>query len=358
MKNGLLVALMLVSVLSFSQRKNLKITNLQPQSENFIFPKITFPEKPSVENKINTFLQVDELEFVPKSGKNPYQLASTATNSYQNYLYFYGWKKLDSPKNILSLEMEGEASGAYSEGFTNYRNFDLRTGNFINLKDLFQPNSFNLISEMINSRVRKRVADYVIELKSAKEKEQDSEEQIEMYEDCFTEYTLDYLEFHLEKNDFTIFAGRCSNHAMRALDDLGNHEIVFKYKEIEKYFSPFAKNLLSNSDKALSQNNIQNKLFKGTIDGRYPIFVLVKDIYEDGSLSIVYWYEKNKKLIEWSGSFSDNHLSATENDFYNEENSEWIPRAKIEADLKGKKIIGTWQDYKTKKYLKLELEEL
>jgi len=26
--------------------------------------------------------------------------------------------------------------------------------------------------------------------------------------------------------------------------------------------------------------------------------------------------------------------------------------------LQGNKILGTWQDYKTKKYLKLELEEL
>lgn len=357
-KRRLFLALILLSVLSFSQQKNLKITNLQPQSENFIFPLISYSQKPVAEKKINTFLQVDDLEFVPNSGENPYQLASTATNSYQNYLYFYSWKKIETPRNILSFEMEGEASGAYPEGFTNYRNFDLRTGNFINLEDLFQPDSYSKIEKIINDKIKKRVKDYIIELKSTPTRDQDTEEQIAMYQDCFTENTLAYLKFYFQKKQLTIVAGRCSNHALRALDDLGSHEIIFKYKELEKYFSPYAKNLLSDSDVAISQGGIQNKLYKGTIDGKYPIMLFMKKIYDDGSFSCVYWYEKNKKLIEWHGTFKNAHISATEDDYHDENLKEWIPRAKIEADLKENRITGTWQDYKTKKNLNLELEEL
>ncbi|KIA85968.1 hypothetical protein [Kaistella jeonii] len=358
MKKGVLFALIFLSVFSFSQQKNVKITNLQPQSEDFIFPLISYSQKAVVQQKINTFLQVDELEFVPNSGKNPYQLASTATNSYQNYLYFYSWKRLGTPRNILSLEMEGEASGAYPEGFTNYRNFDLRTGNFINLEDLFQPNSYFKIEKIINDKIKKRVKDYIIELKAAPTRDQDKDDQIAMYQDCFTENTLPYLKFYFGRNQFTIVAGRCSNHALRALDDLGSHEIVFKYKELEKYFSPFAKNLLSDSEKVISPGSIQNKLYKGKIDGKYPIMLLVKQIYDDNSFTCVYWYVKNKKLIEWHGTFKNNHISATEDDYHDENLKEWIPRAKIEAHLKGTKIVGTWQDYKTKKNLNLELEEL
>jgi hypothetical protein len=47
-----------------------------------------------------------------------------------------------------------------------------------------------------------------------------------------------------------------------------------------------------------------------------------------------------------------------ENDYYSEETNQWIFRALIEAELKGNTMVGTWQDYKTKKYLNLELEEL
>ena len=345
------------SMIAFSQQQ-VRISNLRPQSENFIFPLISYKGKPTVEKKINTFLQVDELEFIPNSGKNPYQLASTATNSYQNFLYFYGWKRVSTPKNILSIEIEGEASGAYPERFTNYKNFDLRTGNFINLEDLFQPNSFSQIEKIINNKIKKRVTDYIAELRFSKNKEEDSEDRIAMYEGCFTEYSLPYLKYYFEKNKLTVVAGRCSNHALLALDDLGSHEIVFNFKDLNQFWSPFAKNLISNSEVAISQATFQNKLYKGKIAGKFPIILLIKRTYDDGAFSAVYWYEKSKKIIEWDGSLKNKHISATENDYYDEELKQWIPRAKIEAHLEKNKIIGTWQDYKTKNNFKLELEEL
>lgn len=358
MKKGVLFALMFLSVLSFSQQKNVKITNLQPKSENFIFPLISYFQKSLVEKKINTFLQINELEFIPNSGKNPYQLAATATNSYQNFLYFYGWKRMVTPNNILSIEMEGEASGAYPERFTSYSNFDLRTGDFINLEDLFKPNSYAQLEKIINNKIKKRVANYIAELKSSKNKEEDSDDQIAMYEACFTEYSLPFLKYYFEKNKLAIVAGRCSNHALLALDDLGSHEIVFNIKDLNQFWSPFAKNLMSDSETAISQANFQNKLYKGKIAGKFPIILLIKRTYEDGAFSAVYWYEKSTKIIEWDGSLKNNHISATENDYYDEVQKKWILRATIEGNVAGKKITGTWQDYKTKKDLNLELEEL
>lgn len=354
----LILILMICSNFIFAQNNQVKISNLPPQSEDFNFPLISFKQKPLVEEKINTFLQVSELEFVPKSGKNPYQLAKTATNSYQNFLYFYEWKKLEGTKNILSIEMQGEASGAYSEGFTNYRNFDLRTGNYINLIDLFQPNSVKTVESLINKKIEQRVEDYLKELKAEKTKDADLQDQISMYENCFLDYSLDYLEFNFSKNNLTFIAGRCSNHALRALDDLDDHEITFSYSDLQKYFSPYAKNLLSDSEK-LTKTSFQNKLYHGKIDDKYPITVLITRNYADeNSFTAVYWYDKTKKLIQWSGKINGNHLSITENDFYDEKESDWILRANIEADLNDRKIIGTWQDFKTKKFLKLELEEL
>lgn len=350
--------LMICSNFIFAQNNQVKISNLPPQSEDFTFPQISFKQKPLVEEKVNTFLQVSELEFVPNSGKNPFQLAKTATNSYQNYLYFYEWKKLEGTKNILSIEMMGEASGAYSEGFTNYKNFDLRTGNYINLIDLFQPNSVKTVEDLINKKIEKRVEDYIKELKAESSKEDDLTDQISMYENCFLEYSLDYLEFNFTKNNLTFIAGRCSNHALRGLDDLGEHEITFSYSELQKYFSTYARNLLSNSEN-LGKTSFQNKLYRGKIDEKYPITVLIKRNYADeNSFTAVYWYDKTKKLIEWSGKINGNHLSIIENDFYDEKKGDWILRSNIEADLNDKKIVGTWQDFKTKKFLKIELEEL
>ncbi|SDJ43707.1 hypothetical protein [Chryseobacterium jejuense] len=353
---------MLVSGLSFSQ-KNLKISDLQPKTEDSTFPVVSYAENPLVENKINTFLQVNELEYIPNSGSNPFKLVSTGTTSYANYVYFYSWKKLETPKNILSIGMDGEASGAYPEAFSDWKNFDLRTGNFINVQDLFQANSIKSLEHLLGQKVKKRVNDFLAELKSEKNPPVETEEQIGLYEGCSTEQSLDDIRYFFGKDKLTFVAGRCSNHAMRALDDLGSHEIELTYKELEKYWSPYARNLLSGSDK-MEKTSFKNKLYKGKIDGKYPITVLVSRFYpaDDSSgmssFNAEYWYDKNKKLIKWDGQMKGNHISITENDHYNEETRQWVPRAFVEAEINGNKISGTWQDYKTKKNLSIELEEL
>ncbi|MCW3160114.1 hypothetical protein [Chryseobacterium oryctis] len=354
-----IVFFMLISSLGFSQQKAVKITDLQPKSEDFKFPLVSYPQNNLVENKINTFLQVNELEYVPNSEGNPFKKAATATNSYSNYVYFYGWDKLETPSNILTITMDGEATGAYSESFSIWQNFDLRTGNFINAQDLFSPNSIKKVEDIINQKVRKRVDDFLKDLRAEKNKEDYHEDQISIYENCFTEHTLEYINYYFGKNTLKFVAGRCSNHAMRALDDLGSHVIEIPYKDLEEYWSSYALQLLSDTNKVES-TSFQNKLYRGKIDGKYPITVLIKRLYtsdDENSFSAVYWYDRNKKLIEWDGRRLGNKISIIENDYFDEVNNHWIPRAFIEASIENKKIIGTWQDYKTKKYLKIELEE-
>ena len=328
-----------------------------PKSEDSVFPVVSYAEKPLVENKINTFLQVDQLEYIPGSTGNPFKLVSTGKTSYSNYVYFYSWKKLETPKNILSIALDGEASGAYPEGFSIWKNFDLRTGNFINAQDLFQPGSVKTVENLIQKSIKKEVNDFLVQLKSDKNPSEEVLDQIAIYEDCFTDFTLDGIEYYFGKDKITFIAGRCSNHAMRALDELDSHVVQFPYKDLEKYWSSYAKNLLSGSEK-VDKTSFDNKLYKGKIDGKYPITVLIDKVYEDGSFSAKYWYDKNKKLIEWDGKIKGNHISIIENDYYSEETNQWVFRALVEAELKGNTMVGTWQDYKTKKYLNLELEEL
>ncbi|MCW3168576.1 hypothetical protein OMO38_08550 [Chryseobacterium sp. 09-1422] len=351
----------LISAVCFAQQQNITVNDLKPKTENFNFPTVSIDSKPLVARKINTFLQVNELEFIPGSGADPSHLALTATNSYRNYVYFYEWKKLETPKNILSLKIDGEATGAYPEGFTDYKNFDLRTGNYINIEDLFNTISIKSVEKTVNQNVADKIQNFLNELKANQDDEPEKKEQIRMYEECLQfvqDGRLSYTKFYFGKEELTIVRERCSNHALLALDDLGSYEIKLPYQDIQQYLSVYGKNLLSKSEKAVTQNSVQNKLFKGKIDGKYPITVLINSINEDDSFSASYWYDKNKKLINWRGEFVHDHFSITEDDYHSEELKQWIPRAFVEADLKGNKIIGTWQDYKTKKYLNLELEEL
>ena len=130
---------LLISGLSFSQQQKVKISNLQPKTEDTVFPVVSYSENPRVENKINTFLQVDQLEYVPDLAEILLNWLLQLPIPIPTICIFYSWNKIETPKNILSIAIDGEASGAYPEGFLIWKNFDLRTGNFINAKDLFQP---------------------------------------------------------------------------------------------------------------------------------------------------------------------------------------------------------------------------
>lgn len=356
MKSNILFFLLIFG-LSFSQQKNVIIKSLLPNTENFAFPLVSYSQNPVIENKINTFLQVDQLEHVPGAEGSPSKLVSTGKTSYSNYVYFYSWEKMEAPKNILSIMIDGEASGAYPEDFSICKNFDLRTGNLINPQDLFQPNSIKIIESLIQKSVKKEISDFLTQLKSEKNPSQEVLDQISIYEHCFTDFTLDGVEYYFAQDKIRFIIGRCANHAMRQLDELDYYVVEFPYKELDKYWSVYAKNLLSGSEK-VDKTSFSHKLYKGKIDGKYPITVLIDKVYDDGSFSAKYWYNKSKKLIEWHGKLDGNHLSLIESDYYSEETRMWIFKALIEADLQGNKILGTWQDYKTKKYLKLELEEL
>jgi hypothetical protein len=62
-----IIFFLLISCLSFSQQKSLTIKDLPPKSEDSVFPLISYAVDSRVENKINTFLQVDQLEYIPGS---------------------------------------------------------------------------------------------------------------------------------------------------------------------------------------------------------------------------------------------------------------------------------------------------
>ncbi|MDR2237737.1 MAG: hypothetical protein LBE92_16565 [Chryseobacterium sp.] len=355
---GKILLFTLISALSFSQHKSLTISDLRPEAENRYFPLVSYTEKPAVAQKINTFLQVDQLEYVPGAEGSPFQKVSGGKGS--GYVHFYSWEKMDTPKNILSIAMDGETSGAYPENFMIWKNFDLRTGNLINAKDLFKPDAVKTVEGMIRKRIKKEINDFIAVLKAEPKQTEEIQSQIGLYEGCYTDYTFVSIGYYFGKDKVKFITERCSNHAMRALDELAEHVVEFSYKDLDPYLSPYAKSLIAGSDQ-IGTTSLINKLYKGKIDGKYPITVLIKEVYgdkDDNSVAAVYWYDKNKKLIEWNGKLKGNHLSLTESDYYSKETNQWILKGFVEADIKGNKISGTWQDYTTKKYLTLELEEL
>lgn len=342
----------------FAQETKVVVTNLPPKTDDAVYPFVSIPTNKKAADKINLYLQVSDLENIPNTRKDPFQLVGSGTTSYSNFVYFYEWKKLAAPKNILSIYFSGEASGAYPENFEEWKNFDIRTGNYINILDLIKRSSVKNVESIMRSSIRNEITAYIKDLKSETQDET-TNEQIELYEECLgsIEYRgIDYVDYYIEKNQLVLISGRCSNHARRGIDDLDSYEIKIPLEKLAPHLTDYAKNLLSGSQTTVTQPNLQHQIYKGMIDGKYPITLLINQIFDDNSMSITYWYDAHKKLIEWRGTYENHRFTLVEDDYHDDENARWIPKANIILDEKGTNLVGTWEDYKTKKKLKIELQ--
>jgi len=348
-----------------SQKHLLNITNLQPIVKDNKFPEIHYNKNLRVEEKINTSLQLEYLEHLPNVFKsNPFEKVMYDEKNCCSYVSFYEWKKNTTPKNILSIVINGEGSGAYPEEFECYNNFDLRTGNQILLTNIFTKKGKEEIAKTLNQKIKNSIQKFLYEIKDSiknnnldKDEKERIEEQITMYEDCIQnvdDNNLEYAEYYFEKDSLIFIRGRCSNHAMRAIDDLYTFKNSFSYKELEKDLSIYGKNLINGSSENKISVNPETKFYKGKINNKYAITATITNIDSDNVVEMYYWYDKVKIPIEWSGKFKNMHFSLTE---YNQDFIKEMPLAIIEAQLIDNKIIGTWKNNETKEVLKLELEE-
>jgi hypothetical protein len=369
MKYRLLLILFINSLLTLAQNnvtasdvKPYNTSKDKPEYEGYHFPEITHSNK-KITEKINTFLQIEYLEHPPGVyKKHPFEKICYDQNEYRPHTSFDAWEKFNTPKNILSLKIEGEGTGAYSEYFEQYRSFDLINGNPILLKNLLLQSKTAELNALLKQKVRTEIEDYLKEIRdsvaSPKITAEDRERygaQDTMYTYCLDDYresTIDYYEYYFTKDSITFVLGRCSNHAMRALDDLYVFYLPMSYKDLDSYLSPYGKSLfLSKVTPTINPETPDGRMFKGTI-GTIPVtFIIYEVIGNDGSFSAQYWYDRHKIPIDLSSFYQKGHFSFKE---YGESDS---PTAIIEADwVNNHKIIGTWKDTKTGRVLKLALE--
>jgi len=366
MKYSLLTLFIFSSALLFAQTGKVQLRDLKPGFKDYKYPEVYYSANPKAAEKINTFLQLADLEHLPGVFKNhPFEKIVYGASTYGTSVDFYGWKLFKTTKNILSFSTDGEANGAYPEGFENFHNFDLRTGDPVLLKTLFTTNAVIQLEKVLNQKVKNTIEEYLKTIRPVKKEksisgQEDPDEQIRMYDECLESIQADHIEnyeFYFKQDSITFVRGRCSNHALRAIDDLDKYYISFSYQEISKYLSPFGKQFIKNDKINDIVSGPAGKMFKGKINDKYPVTLIISKIHEDGSLRMQYWYDKIKQPIEWRGQFKNNHFSLTEDDEHDEELKKWIPKANIEADWTGhNKITGTWTNYKTREVLKIVLD--
>lgn len=348
----------LLTQLCAGQSNQISITNLNPATEDYIFPEVHSTPDTKIGEKINTFLQLQYLQHVPGIYiKSPFEKITYNDQKLSGSFNFYGWTKEETPINIISISLSCEYSGAYLEGYDSHHNFDARNGNTILLSDIIQPNQQLKLAQLINQKVKSEITAFLSETRK-NYKETDStkqrelfdryQEQINLYEDCLTEYTeyqLDDFNFYFTQNQLQVLRSRCSSHVNRAIDDLYEFDIPFDYSDLKEYLSDYGKSLLYNTPvNGTKSTSPIGKIFKGTI-GKNTVTMVIPQINYDDSLTVTYWYDKYKTPIECHGKLKNNHFYLMEQSV--DEFSGLI--GIIKANWNNGTIKGVWINHKTKK---------
>jgi|UPI00036C6346 hypothetical protein len=244
---------LLVLFTSCSVHKKFTINNIQESNPIYQNQVYQFPELEGnliISEKINSTIIKDFLDLdVSKKHKSIFEnVWATGENSIPR-LTFLEYKINVLNKNLYSVTFNTEGCGAYCEKFSKTYNFDISNGNHIILDAFFTRAGKKELLNLISNQKRKTIENYLIQLKTKNVIEEDKKyvnKTIQLYENCLEGIpfvTLEYFDFKISKGVLVITSDRCSNHATRALDDIGAYKYVFKKNNINSLLNNFGKKI-------------------------------------------------------------------------------------------------------------------
>ncbi|KOY50466.1 hypothetical protein [Polaribacter dokdonensis] len=246
---------LLLAIILFTNCKTEEFTILNLRESKHKFPKqiFEFPVlngKKNITDNINRQLIQSLFDINVKSDyKKVFQNAWATKESSINNLSFLNYKINALNEQLYSVTFYTEGCGAYCEEYEQSYNFDIKSGNKIILDSLFTLTGKKKFLKNISNQKSKEINNYITWL----EKEQKSKENqsIELYRTCLKSLpfkSLEYVDFKIKKDSIILASDRCSNHAMRALDNLGDYTFTFHKSDLNILLNDYGKNLLKTSN--------------------------------------------------------------------------------------------------------------
>jgi hypothetical protein len=250
----------------------------------------------------------------------------------------------------LTITFDIEGCGAYCENYEQVYNFDARNGRLLALEDLFASASLSAVAARIGKDRERSYADQLKRLKKeiaaakktpAKAEVDDLQQRIDLNQECLENEknkprdasSLRYARFSLADNGLVLRTERCSNHASRALDDVGDVETKLTTAELAKWLTPYGKSMVLNQGDTPAPASPFGQVLHGQIGGAAVTVVL--DRVEGDSVSGGYFYDKYGRMISLSGKRSGNTLELTE-----EVDAD---KAQLTLTVRGTALTGQWQ---------------
>jgi hypothetical protein len=234
---------------------------------------------------------------------------------------------------VLALEVNGEGCGAYCEEYRQYFSFDAQTGRFLLIDDILTPRGLSEVGRRFFAERKRRYRQQIRTLqrelahasKAGKRKKDDIEDiefRITLNEDCLIQFqetpgnaalrnALRSTRFVLTGQSLEFTAERCSNHASRALDDVGEISLSLGLKDLDGLLQAYGRYLLTGEGDATAQVSPYGQVLHGKV-GTAPITLRINPLNDDGLFSGLYYYDKYRKPIPFFGTKTGKRLEFTE----------------------------------------------
>ncbi len=340
--------------------ESIDITGKNLRGEPVQAAQVTMPfirsSKPAVAAQINDALFISQLGMLaPKKPADSLAAAGVVDPVSQTFTV------TGEEGRILSVNFEIEGCGAYCETYHAVHSFDTATGRRIDdaiLTDAGKRELARLMAKERLSRFQAQVAIFRNQLQAAKKKKavskdelDDIDERIDLNRECadteaarlkdelglaraYAYYTQQHANGAL-----VLTSERCSNHARRALDDVGEVAMTFAYAALGPYLTGYGKALLLGEGSA-RDTGFDRQVLHGHINGNIAITMqLARDPGTD-KISGVYFYDKFGKPIELEGTRQGDTLTLTER--FAEEVGDGVTGATITLVVAGTQLHGQW----------------
>jgi hypothetical protein len=284
---------------------------------------------------------------------------------------------LRNDERVLTIALDREWCGAYCENSNHYYQFDIQTGAMLQADDLLtDAGKLQLQRWMRQKRIaayqqqlavlaKERRAEKSNKQKPSKEDGMDIEDRIFFNQDCINQIKatketraqeierFGYHKMALLPASLNLVAYRCSNHAMRALDEVDTVTLEVPYAKLEAFFTPYAKAVLLNQGQGQAPlaSSSYGQLLRGTLGKATPITMLLTK-NTDGRVIGKYFYDKFGTAIELGGVDDGHRFELTET-----APTEGTPRevATLRLQRQGSQLKGTWTGKADGKILDIEL---
>jgi len=332
----LVILLLALNLAAQAQTFEIKpITQTTEDGGQLIFPLIESKNLPEVARRINYYLQLKVLSaLVEKHPTKPLGALYCVEHSYT---------VLTNNSRFLCIKLsEVNFSMRYITSHS-YFTFDSRTGDLVAFDDLLTPTGKTQLLKGFVPEFKKR-------LESRVDDPITGDEYKTCLSDAATLEQLEVLDFSIADDKIQCYGGQCLEAGTNEGDVRGPYERSLN--TLIPMLSPYGNYLVGNKTEPRRSGNLLGSVWRGKIDGKYPITLILHAGYSNEGAEVIRGvevYDQYGDGIELKGTRAGNKIVISEM-------QDWQTAvATFEGIWNGNQITGTFKNVKTGKVLPFAL---